>query len=104
MFVQPKTDKGSIGQYNFTLRVEANGGAFREDEYTLNVGCVPTIVQFRYSNEYDDLITLNYGDPLLNADNIYSIQPFEAYSSSTMPDNLDCSILKYDIVEIAATY
>ena len=80
----------------------AQGGAYTEDEYTLNVGCVPTLVDFRSPNEYDDSITLYYGDPLLNAAKIYEIEPFEAYSSSSMPAGLDCSILKYEIVATSA--
>ena len=48
LYVQPiEEEKGQIGEYNFTLRVTARGGAYREDEYTLNVGCVPNLVEFR---------------------------------------------------------
>jgi len=56
-------------------------------------------MRFIYPNEYNDLITLNYGDPLIDKANIYEIEHFEVSSDTVMPDNLDCPILKYDIVE-----
>ena len=67
----------------------ARGGAYREDEYTLNVGCLPTLVDFKNSSVFDNQIDLFVGAPLIN---IYQIQIFEAYSNTTMPTGLHCPI------------
>ena len=66
--------------------VTAGGGASRVDEYTLNIGCLPNLVEYRISGDFNDRIDLMVGDPLTN---IYQLE-LEAYSDIDMPGDLDC--------------